>query len=256
MVIDRFREMLKDRLNRQEVYRSPAYWDKKAVQHAGDAVSMWPNNHLNSYYHREQLEVMERLLPDLRGAEVLDICCGTGRMSRHLAGRGARVLGIDFSQKAIDIARSLSAEDNPDYRLGSIYELDETSRFDLAITWAATAMACSSRADLMDVLVRVRKALKPGGRVLLGEPVHKGFLHRVLEMSTAEYRSAMEQAGFVVEGIHHLHFWPARLLLAFIPWPKPLTAAGFYAGKAIMTLAGNRAFGDYKVFLAHTEAGI
>jgi 2-polyprenyl-3-methyl-5-hydroxy-6-metoxy-1,4-benzoquinol methylase len=211
---------------------------------------MWPNNNLNYYYHREQMDLMEKLLPDVRGQSVLDLCCGTGRTSRYLAGRGAQVLGVDFSRKAIDIAAKLSPGANPSYRLQSIYELDETARFDLAVTWAATAMACKNRTDLLNVLSRVRKALKPGGRVFLGEPIHRGFLHRVLNMSATEYREAMRQAGFDLLTVHHLHFWPMRLLLAYLPLPGPVTAAGFYVGKGIMSLSANRIFGDYQVYIA------
>jgi SAM-dependent methyltransferase len=160
------------------------------------------------------------------------------------------VLGVDFSQNAIDIARKVSPGVNPSYRLQSIYELDETSRFDLAVTWAATAMACKNRVDLLNVLVRLRKALKPGGRVFLGEPVHRGFLHRVLNMSEREYCEAMGHAGFDLLRVHHLHFWPTRLMLAYIPWPKPVTAAGFYLGRAIMALTADRMFGDYQVYVA------
>jgi hypothetical protein len=58
----------------------------------------------------------------------------------------------------------------------------------------------------------------------------------------------MREAGFDVMEVRHLHFWPMRLLLAFLPWPRFITAAGFYTGKAIMALFRNRAFGDYKVF--------
>jgi 2-polyprenyl-3-methyl-5-hydroxy-6-metoxy-1,4-benzoquinol methylase len=245
--------MLRDRLNRQEVYRSPDYWDKKAAEHAGDAVSMWPNNNLNYYYHREQMAAMEKLLPDLRGLDALDFGCGTGRMSRYLAARGARVLGIDFSQKAIEIATEISHGSNPAFRLQSIYELQEKARFDLALTWASTTVACSNREDLLNVLTRVRKAIKPGGHVLLGEPVHKGFLHRVLNMGASEYCAVMNEAGFKIMAVRHLHFWPMRLLLAFVSWPKFITAAGFYFGKAIMVLTGNKIMGDYKVFYARVE---
>ena len=249
----KLREMLKDRMNREEVYTSAEYWDRKATEHEGAATSMWPNNNLNYYYHREQMDLMEASLPDLRGLCVLDLCCGTGRTSRYLAGRGAQVLGVDFSQKAIDIARRLSPGVNPSYRLQSIYELDEPARFDLAVTWAATAMACKNRADLFNVLSRLRKALKPGGRVFLGEPIHRGFLHRVLNMSTREYGEAMRHAGFDLLKVHHLHFWPTRLLFAYLPWPKPVTAAGFYLGKGIMALSANRMFGDYQVYIARVK---
>jgi 2-polyprenyl-3-methyl-5-hydroxy-6-metoxy-1,4-benzoquinol methylase len=250
MKISQVWEMFKDRLDREKIYTSSSYWDKKAAEHQGNAISMWPNNSLNCYYHCEQIQLMDRVLPDVRGLSVLDFGCGTGRTSRYFAARGARVLGIDFSPKAIEIAGKMSSGENPAYRLQSLYNLDEISSFDLAVTWAATTVACRNRSDLLNVLIRVRRALKPGGHVLLGEPVHKGFLHRVLAISAAEYCAAMKEAGFAILEIRHLHFWPMRLALAFIPWPRFFTAAGFYLGKAIMTLCANRAFGDYKVFYA------
>jgi hypothetical protein len=49
-----------------------------------------------------------------------------------------------------------------------------------------------------------------------------------------------------------------RLLLAYIPWPWLITAIGYYLGRGLMGLEGNRAFGDYKAICAtvreHTEA--
>ena len=46
---------------------------------------MWPNNHLNRLYHREQLSIIDALLPDVEGRTVLDIGCGIGRMAAGLA---------------------------------------------------------------------------------------------------------------------------------------------------------------------------
>jgi len=37
------------------------------------------------------------LLPAVVGERVLDMACGQGRMSRHLAGLGAEVVGVDIS---------------------------------------------------------------------------------------------------------------------------------------------------------------
>jgi hypothetical protein len=72
-------------------------------------------------------------------------------------------------------------------------------------------------------------------------------------MNSTDYAAAMRQAGFELLRVHHLHFWPTRLLLAYVQWPKPITAAGFYLGKAIMALSGNRMFGDYQVYLARAS---
>src|SRR5262249_27045063 len=46
------------------------------------------------------------LLPELNGRHVLDLACGHGRLSRELARRGARVVGVDISAVLLEKARS------------------------------------------------------------------------------------------------------------------------------------------------------
>jgi SAM-dependent methyltransferase len=50
------------------------------------------------------------LLPDVTGERVLDVACGQGRMSRHLARLGAEVVGVDISAAMLDKARASSPE--------------------------------------------------------------------------------------------------------------------------------------------------
>jgi SAM-dependent methyltransferase len=50
--------------------------------------------------------VLWKFVGDVRGLEVLDAGCGTGYLSKKLWKRGARVSGVDFSEKMIDIART------------------------------------------------------------------------------------------------------------------------------------------------------
>ncbi len=250
MQVGRFRDMWANRLKRETLYSTSDYWDAKAMEHKGDAASMWPNNHLNAFYHHEHLSMIERLVPDVAGLRVLDIGCGTGRNSRYLAGRGASVVGIDFSPKAVEIARRSSPEGNPIYSVKSIFDLDERVAFDAAVSWGTITIACRNRADLVNALTRIASSLKPGGKLLLCEPIHRGFLHRVLNMSAREFCSVLTEAGFRIEQALDLHFWPARLALAYISWPKFVTAAGYYLGEGVMMMFGRRAFGDYKAICA------
>ncbi len=50
--------------------------------------------------------VVDRLLGDVAGLDVVDVGCGTGRHAVRLAGRGARVVGVDFSDGMLARARA------------------------------------------------------------------------------------------------------------------------------------------------------
>src|SRR5260221_12982506 len=65
--------------------------------------------------------VLWRFAGDVRGRAVLDAGCGTGYLTKQLSDRGAKVIGVDFSQRMIEIARA----DYPalDFRVDSCSEL-------------------------------------------------------------------------------------------------------------------------------------
>ena len=70
---------------------------------------------------------------DVNGRTVLDAGCGTGYLSKKLHDQGARVTGIDFSERMIEIARA--HHPTLDFRVDSCTELrtlDDES-FDLVI---------------------------------------------------------------------------------------------------------------------------
>ena len=47
---------------------------------------------------------VQELIGDVTGQQVCDLACGEGRVSRHLADRGARVIGIDLSGRLLAMA--------------------------------------------------------------------------------------------------------------------------------------------------------
>jgi 2-polyprenyl-6-hydroxyphenyl methylase/3-demethylubiquinone-9 3-methyltransferase len=62
---------------------------------------------------------IERLVGELRDKRVLDIGCGGGILSEAMAAKGAHVIGIDLSEKALGVARLHKLESGADveYRL-------------------------------------------------------------------------------------------------------------------------------------------
>lgn len=244
------RKMLYDRRHRHEVYSRPEFWNFKAQALEGDAVSMWPNNNLNHLYHAEQLSLLDEQLGDIAGKDVLDVGCGTGRIARHLAGRGARVVGVDFAENAVEIARRQSPSENPRYEVGSMFELQGEALYDAIVSWGSVAIACRDASELRRVSNVFHRLLRPGGRLLLLEPVHRGFLHRVLNMSVPDFCSVFTEAGFQRLTVKQLHFWPVRLALAYVPWPRWVTAPGYRIGQAMLALTRDTWGGDYKAIMA------
>lgn len=242
--------MIKNRLNRDTLYSTPQYWDAKARDYQGQAISMWPNHILNVCYSDEQIAIIAKHLNSIQGLSVLDAGCGTGRLSRYLADSGAIVQGIDFSEKAIAQARELSSGDNPSYQTKSLFELNDREKFDIIVTCASITVACRNRSEALDVFQRFRHGLKSNGKILLMEPVHSGFLHRVLNLNLKGFRAVMEEAGFELQTVSHLHFWPMRLLLAYVNWPQPITLAGYHIGEFIFRLTRRKMLGDYVAILA------
>jgi 2-polyprenyl-3-methyl-5-hydroxy-6-metoxy-1,4-benzoquinol methylase len=189
-------------------------------------------------------------LPDIRDKQVLDLGCGTGRLSRWLAKRGATVLGIDFSEKSIAIATRESSGSNPAYRTQSMFDLDDSDSYDVIVSWGSITVACRDAREVRDVMLKLRQSLKPKGMVVLLEPIHSGFLHRVLDMNLAEFTSIMRTSGLEVQSHKSMHFWPARLALAFISWPNWATVPVYRLGQAAMRIPGLRHWGDYTAICA------
>lgn len=69
--------------------------------------------------------VLDRLDPQ-PGEDVLDLACGTGALAELLAGRGARVTGVDLAPALIETARERAAEQALEiaYRVGDAEALE------------------------------------------------------------------------------------------------------------------------------------
>ena len=60
------------------------------------------------------LPVMLELLSELSGLAALDAGCGEGYLARIMAGRGARVTGVDISPRLVRLARDRDPTDTID----------------------------------------------------------------------------------------------------------------------------------------------
>jgi 2-polyprenyl-6-hydroxyphenyl methylase/3-demethylubiquinone-9 3-methyltransferase len=112
-----------------------------------------------------RLEWIDRLAP-LDGRRVLDVGCGGGILAEAMAARGARVKGIDLSQKAIMVAelhRLESGIGDLDYELKSPEQLadEEAGRYEVI-----TCMEVLEHVpDPRSVVLACARLAAPGGQV-------------------------------------------------------------------------------------------
>lgn len=110
---------------------------------------------------------------------VLDLACGHGRHALVVAEHVAEVVGYDRTRQFIEYAQKWAAEKgvpNARFTVGDMRELAFDAEFDAAYNYF-TSWGYYDDETNFDVLKRVHRALKPGGRFLL-EFIHRDSLVR------------------------------------------------------------------------------
>ncbi|MHA6266655.1 class I SAM-dependent methyltransferase [Aliiroseovarius sp. CAU 1755] len=148
-----------------------ATWDERVAIHLkADAYDLTPLRE-----GRATLHPIERAdIGDVAGLKIAHLQCHFGRDSLTLAQQGADVVGLDFSPKAVELARALAEELDLSPRAqfveADLYDAPDAlarfGQFDLVfITWGAVGWL----PDLPRWAGIVAGLLKPGGRLYLAE---------------------------------------------------------------------------------------
>jgi demethylmenaquinone methyltransferase / 2-methoxy-6-polyprenyl-1,4-benzoquinol methylase len=122
-------------------------------------------------HHRWRERAVDVAAP-AAGASILDVCCGTGDLTLELAGRaspGGQIVGCDFSEPMLDLAREKAAERGAaDVRFEWADALSlpyDDGRFDVM----TVGFGLRNFADWDRGLREMARVLKPGGKLVILE---------------------------------------------------------------------------------------
>jgi SAM-dependent methyltransferase len=131
---------------------------------------------------------------------LLDLGCGTGKLTRLLSDRGYDMIGVDSSVEMLEIARSAEAEEEQDGQI--LYLLQDMRSFELYGTVRAVYSACDclnyilEEDELLTVFKLVNNYLDPGGIFIFDMNTPFKYEELLADNTFAENR---EEGSFIWE---------------------------------------------------------
>jgi SAM-dependent methyltransferase len=211
------------------VRRNRLAWDRLAAEYEESGRRGWADE-VPTWGIWQIREAELRLLPDVAGRDVIELGCGTAYWSAWLARRGARVVGIDNSERQLETARALQREHRLDFPLihgnAEAVPLPDAS-FDLALSEYGASIWC----DPDRWIPEAARLLRAGGRLvflcnstlsILCSPDDGPVEERLLRpqfgiwrfewpeggvnyhLAHGDWIRVLRGAGFVVEALHEL----------------------------------------------------
>jgi ubiquinone/menaquinone biosynthesis C-methylase UbiE len=148
-----------DRSNMSDLYRHPEEYD---LEHLGDS---------------EDVEFYVSLVRRLQPRKVLELGCGTGRITLPLAEQGAQlafdVIGLDSQAEMLETAKKRQLEAPPKVRerlrliQGDMRTWQSESAFDLIVIPCSSISHLLTLQDQLTVWNQCRRNLRPGGRFVV-----------------------------------------------------------------------------------------
>lgn len=150
------------------------------------ASDLWTDEHTSkqmlSYHLNEAIDVSSRNAEFInrsvewivskfkigKDSKIADFGCGPGLYATRLAKLGARVTGIDFSERSIEYATEVAAHEelNISYVTQNYLEFETKDRFDLVLMIMCDFCALSPT-QRKGIMRKFHKILRPSGSVLL-----------------------------------------------------------------------------------------
>ena len=129
------------------------------------------NSAMSAGLHHEWRQRAVELADVGPGSDALDVCCGTGDLAlelRRRIGPDGRVVGSDFSEPMLELARAKSGEQGLPVEFGWADALD-LPYGDASFDAVTVGFGARNLADLDTGLGQMARVLRPGGRLVILE---------------------------------------------------------------------------------------
>lgn len=119
---------------------------------------------VNTHDPDEQPRFVQSLVDglDVRPATIVDVGCGTGLITRQLAGQGHRVIGVDPSAAMVEVGRSRPFGVRVEWIVGRVESIEPVDAH-LAIMTSHVAQFFVDDAEWDRALGAIHRVLRPGG---------------------------------------------------------------------------------------------
>jgi SAM-dependent methyltransferase len=165
-----------------------------------DIAEQWHSNFRGQAYEDRVLSYVDKILEGLPpGARVLDLGCGTGKpIARYIVQKGFRLIGVDQSEKMLEIARTVVPE--AVFIHSDMVSLELADKFAAAVAWDSVFHV--ERKYHSAIYRKIAGSLETGGRLLLSVG---GSDAVESEQDSADENQAAE--GFTSEMFGHTFFY-------------------------------------------------
>jgi 2-polyprenyl-3-methyl-5-hydroxy-6-metoxy-1,4-benzoquinol methylase len=143
----------------------PASWDEvatdyhKTVGETGDS------------YHRTYVNpVIFEILGNIKDLSILDLACGQGYLSRMLARMGASVVGIDLSEKMLEIAHASESSEPLGVRYICCSSADMPEVSDASMDCIVSTFGFHDIKDTDATIRECGRVLRDGGKLVFAIP--------------------------------------------------------------------------------------
>jgi len=132
----------------------PIYFD-------GEHYDAWTDREIDISFYKDQVEKF--------GDPVLELGCGTGRITIPIAKEGYEIIGLDLSDRLLKRAYEKTTKENLDIEWvkGDMRDFSLDKRFNLIFIPFNSIHHILTLKDMEKVLDNVRKHLKPDGRFIV-----------------------------------------------------------------------------------------